>query len=212
MNWITSRVFWGVLLIAGGIIFLLENLGFMEIGEAFWGVLFGVAAMGFLSVYLSNRENWWALIPGMVLLSIGVLLILNALFPGDTGDFGGVIVVGGIGLAFLFIYLTNRDQWWAIIPAGVMLSLSIALLLSEVISGFEFTGIFFLGMGLTFAVVAVLPTQHGQMKWAYIPAGILIFMGLLFSMNISRFFDYLLPVALILAGIFLVFRAFVWRR
>jgi hypothetical protein len=212
MNWITSRTFWGVLLIIGGIIFLLENLGILAIGGAFWGVILGVAAVGFLSVYLSNRENWWALIPGMVLLSVSVLIILNTIFPGDTGALGGVIVLGGIGLAFLLIYLTNRENWWAIIPAGVMLTLSVVVLLGEVISGFEVGGIFFLGLGLTFAVVAVLPTPHGQMKWAFIPAGIMIAMGLLITAALSPLINYIWPVALILAGLLLVFRAYVWRR
>lgn len=212
MNWITSRTFWGVLLIIGGIIFLLENLGIVAIGEAFWGILLGVAAIGFLSVYLTNRENWWALIPGMILLSVSALIILNTIFPGGTGELGGVIVLGGIGLAFLLIYLTNRENWWAIIPAGVMLTLSIVVLLGEVISGFEVGGIFFLGLGLTFALVAILPTPHGQMKWAFIPAGVMIVLGLLITAALSPLINYIWPVALILAGLFLVFRAYVWRR
>ena len=212
MNWITSRTFLGVLLIIGGIIFLLENLGIVAIGEAFWGILLGVAAIGFLSVYLTNRENWWALIPGMILLSVSALIILNTIFPGGTGELGGVIVLGGIGLAFLLMYLTNRENWWAIIPAGVMLTLSIVVLLGEVISGFEVGGIFFLGLGLTFAVVAILPTPHGQMKWAFIPAGVMIVLGLLITAALSPLINYIWPVALILAGLFLVFRAYVWRR
>ena len=212
MNWITSRTFWGVLLIIGGIIFLLENLGIVAIGEAFWGILLGVAAIGFLSVYLTNRENWWALIPGMILLSVSALIILNTIFPGGTGELGGVIVLGGIGLAFLLIYLTNRENWWAIIPAGVMLTLSIVVLLGEVITGFEVGGIFFLGLGLTFALVAILPTPHGQMKWAFIPAGVMIVLGLLITAALSPLINYIWPVALILAGLFLVFRAYVWRR
>ena len=212
MNWITSRTFWGVLLIIGGIIFLLENLGIVAIGEAFWGVLLGVAAIGFLSVYLTNRENWWALIPGMILLSVSALIILNTIFPGGTGELGGVIVLGGIGLAFLLIYLTNRENWWAIIPAGVMLTLSIVVLLGEVISGFEVGGIFFLGLGLTFALVAILPTPHGQMKWAFIPAGVMIVLGLLITAALSPLINYIWPSALILAGLLLVFRAYIWRR
>lgn len=212
MKWLTSRTFWGILLIIGGIIFLLENLGLIEIGGAFWGIILGIAAIGFLSVYLSNRENWWALIPGITLLSISALIIISAMMPGDTGTLGGVIVLGGIGLAFLLVYLANRENWWAIIPAGVMLTLSAVVLLSEYFTGIEVGGIFFLGLGLTFAVVAILPTQHGQMKWAFIPAGVLLVMGLLITAAMSPLINYLWPVALILAGLLLVFRSYVWRR
>jgi hypothetical protein len=212
MKWLASRTFWGVLLIIGGIIFLLDNLGIFTIGETFWGVILGVAAIGFLSVYLSNRENWWALIPGMILLSVSALIIINAIFPGDTGALGGVIVLGGIGLAFLLIYLTNRENWWAIIPAGVMLTLSVVVLLGEAFSGIEVGGIFFLGLGLTFGLVAIIPTPHGQMKWAFIPAGIMIVMGLLITAALSPLINYIWPSALILAGLLLVFRAYIWRR
>jgi hypothetical protein len=212
MKWLASRTFWGVLLIIGGIIFLLDNLGIFTIGEAFWGVILGIGAIGFLSVYLSNRENWWALIPGMILLSVSALIIINAIFPGDTGALGGVIVLGGIGLAFLLIYLTNRENWWAIIPAGVMLTLSVVVLLGEAFSGIEVGGIFFLGLGLTFGLVAIIPTPHGQMKWAFIPAGIMIVMGLLITAALSPLINYIWPSALILAGLLLVFRAYIWRR
>jgi hypothetical protein len=212
MNWLTSRVFWGVLLIFGGIIFLLDNLGIITIGGTIWGLILGVAALGFLSVYLSNREHWWALIPGMTLLSVSALIILESILPGDTGGLGGVIVLGGIGLAFLLIYLTNREFWWAIIPAGVMFTLASVVLLGEVFSGFEVGGIFFLGLGLTFALVAILPTQQGQMKWAFIPAGVLIFMGLLITAALSPLINYIWPAALILAGLVLIFRSYIWRR
>jgi hypothetical protein len=212
MKWIASRTLWGILLIAGGIIFLLENLGMITVGEIFWSILLGVGAFGFLSVYLSNRENWWALIPGITLLAVATLVFLNTVLPGETGDWGGVIVLGGIGLAFLLVYLTNRDNWWAIIPAGVMITLSAVVLLSEVVTGFEVGGILFLGLGLTFALVAVLPNPNGQMKWAFIPAGVLVLMGLLVMAALSSLINYLWPLVLILAGLFLVFRTFLWRR
>jgi hypothetical protein len=93
-----------------------------------------------------------------------------------------------------------------------MLTLSVVVLLSEAVSGFEVGGILFLGLGLTFAVVAILPTSQGQMKWAFIPAGILIAMGLLITAALSPLINYIWPVALILGGLLLIFRAYVWRR
>ena len=212
MKWLTSRAVWGVLLIAGGIIFLLENLGLITIGGAIWGIILGVAGLGFLSVYLSNRENWWAIIPGMTLLAVSAIIIIDAIFPSQTGDLGGFIVLAGIGLAFLFIYLSNRDNWWAIIPAGVMFTIASGILLENLFTGFEFAGLFFLGLGLTFAIVGIVPTPHGQMKWAFIPAGIMIFMGIVFTAVFSPLINYIWPIALILGGLALVFRAYIWRR
>jgi hypothetical protein len=86
------------------------------------------------------------------------------------------------------------------------------VLLGEAFSGIEVGGIFFLGLGLTFGLVAIIPTPHGQMKWAFIPAGIMIVMGLLITAALSPLINYIWPSALILAGLLLVFRAYIWRR
>lgn len=212
MNWITSRVLWGILLIAGGIIFLLDNLGIIAISTYFWAFLFAVGSLGFLSVFVADRQNWWALIPGIILLAIGTIIFLGEAFPVVAEQWGGSIVLGGIGLSFILVYLVNQENWWAIIPAGVMITLAIVAGLNEVLTGFDTGGIFFLGLGLTFALIAILPTSHGQMKWAFIPAGVLILMGLLILAAFTQLINYIWPVVLILAGLYLVFRTFISRR
>jgi len=69
-------------------------------------------------------------------------------------------------------------------------------------------GIFFLGLGITFALLALLPTSGGQMRWAWIPAGILGLMGILIIFAAENLINYIWPSALILAGILLVGRSF----
>lgn len=212
MNWVSSRILWGILLVAGGILFLLQNMGLLEVGGLFWAAVLGAGGLGFLSVFIADRQNWWALIPGLVLLGIATIVFLDFAAPQLTGRLGGVIVLGSIGLAFLLIYLLNREHWWAIIPGGVMFTLALVAGLNEVLTGFDAGGIFFLGLGLTFLLVALLPTEHGRMKWAFIPAGILLGMGLLVMLALSTWVNYVWPVALILAGLFLVFRTLQSRR
>jgi hypothetical protein len=216
MKLVTSRILCGVLLIAGGVIFLLENFGYLTIGALFWAVLLGLAGIAFLSAFLSNRQNWWTLIPGMVLLAVAVLIFLDYAFPQGTGDWGGVIVLGGIGLSFLLVYLSNRSNWWAIIPAGVMLTLVAVVLLEATLTGFETGGIFFIGLGLTFALLAILPGQpdqpQSQMRWAYIPAAVLLAIGLLITAALTPIVNYVWPLILILIGLFFVIRAFGARR
>jgi hypothetical protein len=208
MKWITSRVFWGLLLIAGGVIFLLENLNILEVGGLFWAVLFAIAGLVFLTVFIGDRQHWWALIPGIILLAIGSLIFLDAVSPQATERLGGVIVLGGIGLAFLIVYLVNRANWWALIPAGVMFTLAAVALLEGTMSDFETGGIFFLGLGLTFLLVALLPTPDGYMRWAFVPAGVLLLIGILMTAALTQVINFVWPLALILAGLFLVLRAF----
>ena len=75
----------------------------------------------------------------------------------------------------------------------------------------ETGGVFFLGLGLTFAVVALLPTSAGRMAWAWIPAGVLALMGLLLMAAAGNLIGYLWPLVIILAGGFLILRTLLGR-
>lgn len=205
-RWLESRVLWGALLILGGVMFLLQNLGAFELGDLFWALLLGLAGLFFFSIFFTSRANWWALIPGFTLLSVAILIALDRLAPRLAGLFGGSIVLAGIGLSFLVIFLLDRGNWWAVIPAGVMLTLTVVAALSEYLPDLETGGIFFLGLALTFALVALLPNPAGRMVWAWIPAGILGVMGLLLFIGGAGLINYAWPVALILGGGYLVLR------
>jgi hypothetical protein len=205
-------IFWGLLLILAGVLFLLDSMNVIGIGDVIWGVLLGVGGLAFLSVYFAWRTNWWALIPGFVLLAIGLLILLEQFLPGGVGAWGGSIVLGGIGLAFLAVYLSNREFWWALIPAGVMATLALVVGLENALGEFEVGGVFFLGLALTFALVGLLPTPQGAMRWAFIPAVILGVIGLLIMVAMTTMINYLWALALIAAGLILLVRAFRPRR
>jgi len=210
-KYLESRVFWGALLILGGVLFLLQNLFGYRLGGLFWMVVFGLGGLFFISVFLANRENWWALIPGLTLLGIGLAVGMTTIAPAIGGIFGGVFVLGSIGLSFLIIYLVKRDFWWAMIPAGVLLSLAIIVGLESFISDFEFVSLFFVGMGLTFAIVAMLPSPDGKQRWAWIPAGILLLIGVVFGAFTGALLGYVWPVALIVVGLILIYRTLTSR-
>lgn len=203
-KWLGNRFFWGILLILGGVVFLLQNLNVIQFGGLFWALLFALGGLFFLSVFFPNRANWWALIPGMTLFSIALLLAIGYFFPAFTEIWGGSIVLGGIGLSFLLVYLVDRNNWWAIIPFGVLFTLAVVAGVGALLPGFATGGIFFVGLGLTFALVAVLPTVHGAMWWAWIPAGVLVSMGLLLVLISGQVVGVVLPVALIGVGLLLI--------
>jgi hypothetical protein len=210
-RWLGSRILWGVLLVVAGLIFLLESLNILILGSLFWSLLFFLGGIFFLSMFVSDRSSWWWLIPGFTLLGIGGLILLSWAAPGLAETLGGALVLGGIGLSFLVVYLVNRDSWWAIIPAGVMLTLVAVTLFSSRISGAGVGGILFLGLGLTFALVATIPTREGRMTWAWIPAGILTLIGLFILAAAEALIGYLWPIALIILGGFFLLRAFLPR-
>jgi hypothetical protein len=65
-----------------------------------------------------------------------------------------------------------------------------------------------MGLGLTFGLLAILPTPQGRMKWALIPAGVLMVMGLLITASAADLLQFIGPVVLILVGLYLLFRVF----
>jgi hypothetical protein len=212
MRIFSSRIAWGVLLILGGLLFLLENLNIIALSGLFWAFIFVLAGLAFLSTFYSDRSAWWAIIPGVVLLGLGVLISLDVLAPGLSGSLGGPIFLGTISLAFWFVYLANRGNWWAVIPAGVMATLAIVSGLGEVAPGMELGGLFFLGLGLTFALLGVLPNPGANLRWAFIPAGVLIIFGVLITAAAANLINYAWPALMILAGLYLLLRTYRFRR
>jgi hypothetical protein len=66
--------------------------------------------------------------------------------------------------------------------------------------GFESGGIFLIGLGLTFGVLGFVPTEHGRMRWAFIPAVVLILVGIFVTLAVYNLFAILWPLGLIAAG------------
>jgi hypothetical protein len=216
MKWIESRVLWGGLLVLGGIFFLLQNLNILRVGDIFWAILFLLIGIYILTIYINNHANWWALIPGIILIDLGVLVAVNVILPSFGSTWFGALFLAGIGLAFWAVYLNNRAFWWAVIPGGVMFTLALVTLVSDLVPGLETGGIFFLGLGATFALVAVLPVkgdvQPRSLRWAFIPAIVMIIMGVFLTATTGSVINFIWPVVLILGGIYLVYINFVSRR
>jgi hypothetical protein len=162
------NIVWGLLLVAGGILFMLQELGVIgnswETGwEILWAIVFGAVGLVFVWRYLSDLTgSWWAIIPGCTLLSLAALIGFAALGFGDTAaPWLGALFLGGVGLGFWMVYFTRREYWWAVIPGGVLFSLALVALIATWYQGEVVGAIFFLGMAATFGMVCLLPTPPG---------------------------------------------------
>jgi hypothetical protein len=196
----------GLLLITAGVIFLLDNLGVIALDWAMLiGPLFAIGGLVFILVFILNTNEWWALIPGFVLMAIGLIIFMGERDIDFLEPWSGAIFLGFLGAAFFLIYITHRNHWWAIIPGGVLLTLACVTLIAEweMLSGV----VFFLGLGVTFGLVYLLPKPVGKLKWALYPAGILSFVGILVLLGVTRLFNFVWPVALLAAGGYVLYRA-----
>jgi len=214
---IEEGTFWGALLVFGGLFFLLQvsglfNSAFSLIWSSVVTAVFAIGSAAFLTVFLSSpRENWWAAIPGFTLFGLFVAAVADYFGP-FVADLVGGFFLASIGIGFLAVYLFNREQWWAIIPFGILTTLGIVAASDELASRWEWTNfesgsIFFLGLGLTFLLVAILPAGKESKRWAFIPAAALLIVSLLIGVNLAALVAYVGPLALIGGGAYLLVRS-----
>lgn len=175
---------WGWLFPAGifGGLALVIALATNGVGSAavasplFFGMLIPFAA-----AYLTDRtRNWWALIPGGVML---LLAMITLLVDSVGGEWIGAMFLLMFGLAFLAVYLNNRTRIWALIVAYVFGVLSIAPMLA---SGGDmaayFGPVFLLAIALPFFI---LYSRSLENWWAIIPAGSLTVVAMIAAAAIA---------------------------
>lgn len=197
----------GILLIAAGVIFLLTNLEVIQLPwESLVGPLFGLGGIIFILVFILNNKNWWALIPGFILVAIGTIIFMDQNLGVIADQWGGFIFLGLLGCAFLLIYIIHPKNWWSVIPAGVLLTLGGVSLIPEE-RGWLVGGVFFIGMALTFGLVYILPKPAGKLKWALYPAGILLILGIASLLGVERLINFVGPFVLLVVGGYFVYRA-----
>src|SRR3990170_4371791 len=110
---------------------------------------------------------------GVLLIGFGLLFFLQTL--GVTQALGSGflwgVLFGAAGLLFLYAFLRDREQWWAIFPAMPMLGIATLMLLdaiapavSAVVGGALFLGLVSLGFWMVYYV-------RRDFWWAIIPGG-----------------------------------------
>ena len=166
-----------LLLVAGGAILLLQNLGLLgPLGSPLWAGLFLGGGVLFLLTLAVDRSQWWPLIPGSALIGIGLALLLGATFTGmalEGGPLAGMALFLSLAVGFMGVFLYDRrGNWWALIPAGATASLALVILAAAGQQGELAGALLFLGVGLVFLVlyfVEIGGRRHNW--WTLIPAG-----------------------------------------
>jgi hypothetical protein len=199
----------GLVLLLFGAIALMQNFNVINVGSNIWGLLMAVIFIGagasFLTVLFTNRLNWWAAIPGVILLALGIMIAVPILIPAFSGSLLGAFFLAAIGLSFWVVYFLSPQNWWAIIPGGALFTLAAIAGLSDY-GGIESGSLLFLGLAITFALVGLIPVGGRHMTWPWIPAGVLFVFGALLSFNSYAWGRYLWPVLLILVGLVIIVR------
>ncbi|MFC2036816.1 hypothetical protein ACFLYD_02435 [Chloroflexota bacterium] len=200
---IKQSVVWGGVLILAGLLLLVNQ--FIELSPWVWVLMLAAAGLGALGLYLTDRSDWAMLLATYVLWAIALLLVLVTL-DILRDDAIAVFVLLAIALPFLGVFLRNRAQWWALIPAYVLLVIGvmIGLLALGVLNDLLVAAYVLFAIAIPFFVVYA---RDRKLWWALIPGGVLAVVGLSLFVAESAFV-YIGAALLFLAGIWILVRAF----
>ena len=115
-----------------------------------------------------------------------------------------------IALPFLAVFYRDRAQWWALIPAYVLLAVGVmvGLLGLGLLSDLMVPAYVLFAVAVPFFVVYGLDRRNW---WALIPGGIMALIGLFFLIAEAAS-AYIGALLLILAGAWILFRVFTRRE
>lgn len=208
MKKIRTQYVWGTLLIVLGILFLLQEFNIIWSAlDYLWILIMGISGIVFLWIYATKKEQWWAAIPGMTLIGLAATVLEGQFNFFSGSNWIGALFLAFIGLGFWLVYLRRPSFWWAIIPGGTLVTLGVVSGPGNAFTSEE--GIFFLGLGITFALVGLLPAKQYKTQWAYIPAAVLIVLGLM-QLAAGTLLINFWPVALIIIGGYIIFKN--WKK
>lgn len=196
----------GVLVIFVGLVSLLINIGILDVAinsDIITILIFIAGFLFFIGIYVyQGRKEFWPLIPAFSLLGIGILILCNEL--GFNNKIGSGLLMIFIGAGFISIYFLHRENWWALIPGGIVASISLVIFFPGVLG----VGLMFIAMGgVFFALYPVLKKEDENSWWTIIPGSILALMGLLFLLFDKDYIGkFLLPILLVGGGLYLIFK------
>jgi hypothetical protein len=196
-------IVWGGLLILLGGMLLVES--FIDLNAWVWVAALAVAGFGAYGVYVTDRSERWLLVLSYALLAISLMVALITL-DILRGSFVATYVLTAIGVAFLYLYLTERTQWWFVIPAYVLLVVGVMVGLIEVgiLEDTLIASYVMFSIAIPFFVVYA---RDRNLWWALIPGGIIGLIGLALLIAEAAA-EYIVPAALIVVGAWVLVRQF----
>lgn len=123
----TGKIGWGIILICFGAILILGNLGivpsFGRLVGTFWPMIIIFISLMFHVGYYSNPKHVGLLVPGGILLTVGIVCQSSMLWDIWGFMWPGFILAPAVGLFELYIF-GNREKG-LLIPVGILTGLSL---------------------------------------------------------------------------------------
>lgn len=215
MKRLNETVGWGIFLLLAGVFLLLKNLNvFLTWGDLAWAALYALAGLGFLVWFFTGTQHWWRAIPAFTLLGIGGAMLLQWRNI-ELGGWTPSLVLFGMALGFWAILLVRKEHWWALVPAGVLTTVAVLFGLWSQLDATGRLAVLFVGIGLMFLLLYVIRYDERDARWAAVPAGALLLLGvvtLLDALVLPAWLEDWWPIVLVVGGALLVILGIATRR
>ena len=209
-----SRQALGMLLVLIGVLTMLVQFDVIRIEPEL--VVAGIFLTAGILMFLSyaREPHVWKVFVGMMLIFISVP-IFNEALDLFANEWIGAIFLWMLGSAFLAVYARDHSQWWSIIPGGILVSIGflVALETLHFMDNGLLPAVLFVGFSLTFFFLYFIRSPFTKTGWAIWPAVIcLAIAGIITASELNlmdlEVMDYLLPIGMIVVGIYLVHRSY----
>jgi hypothetical protein len=211
-------IIWGGTLLLLGALLFAQQIGlFGRMRLSLAVLMLGLPALMFLLTFALDRRQWWALIPGIALLTL-TAVAFNGLSPYSISVVSGAIFLLTLGVSFWSLFIVKRKLWWALIVSAVVTVLAVVAILASgsapgrVVGAFLFSllgsirlsfVIFLFGIpALMFLLVFILDRQQW---WSLIPSSVLLGLTWVLLNELNHFSTPLTAAAIFLFSIGLPF-------
>jgi hypothetical protein len=200
-------IVWGGLLILLGGMLLVET--FIDLNEWVWVGALTIGGLGVYAVYATDRTERWMLVLSYALLAIALMIALITL-DILRDSFVATYVLTAIALPFLYVYLSDRTHLWALIPVYILMAIGVMVGLIEggILEDNLVASYVLFAIAIPFFVTYA---RNRRLWWALVPGGIIGLIGLALLVAEASA-EYILPAALIVAGVWVLFRQFARRE
>lgn len=120
-----------------------------------------------------------SIITGIVLITVGVLLLLDLLDVVASAAYVPTLMFAAIGAVFITLFIRSRENWWAAIPGSVFLGLAAVITATQLTDGGAGASFLFLFMAAGFAAVYLRQRTNW---WALIPSGVMFTLALIVAL------------------------------
>lgn len=132
-------------------------------GEQAGGLfLFSIAAP-FLLIFLMDRRQWWALIPGGIMTVLAFMPMLSV--TGMSGEVIGGLFFLGLGAVFALVRLATLNDprmgwaWW---PAAILAIFGAFIMFLGTVASQYFWPVILIALGLFILARGYLPRSHSN--------------------------------------------------